>query len=986
MPIVQVTRYGGGGGGDGTSGFSGFSGTSGFSGFSGFSGTSGPTGPAGGSGVSIKDTFTQVGHGFTIGDVVYRKSDSTWQKAQADTIATAESVGIIESVSGNDFVIVFNGIITTLSGLVDSTPYFLSDSTAGAYSSTEPSTIGYVSKPVLIAFSTTSGLVLGYRGAVIGGDVGPTGASITGPTGTLGATGSTGASSTVTGPTGPVQTGPTGADSITTGPTGADSLTTGPTGPVQTGPTGAASLITGPTGNIGPAAVAGEIPSAHVEMSTPVGTTSATLEDVAGVSTTITLDEPVKIAVFCSFQVSTQSGASASTIGIAISIDGVDGDEVQRQLSGSSDIGIGAIVHRTSLSLVAGTYTVKLRFRRVAGVATPGIDTADLLVMAMQSAKGETGPTGAQSITTGPTGSISITTGPTGPIQTGPTGSASIITGPTGAQSITTGPTGPEVTGPTGADSITTGPTGPVQTGPTGADSLITGPTGPEVTGATGAQSITTGPTGPIQTGPTGAASLVTGPTGPEVTGPTGAQSITTGPTGPEVTGPTGAQSITTGPTGPEVTGPTGADSLTTGPTGPLNSTGPTGAQSITTGPTGPEVTGPTGAQSITTGPTGPIQTGPTGALNSTGPTGASITGPTGAASITTGPTGSGSTGPTGVVQSVNVVQNGNFEVWQRGTSIAADAITKLADRWIYEKTSTATGTITREDSGPDKVSSYSMKFDVTGDDTSIAASDRAIIYQSFEGSFFQAVRDKAMTLSFWVKSYQTGTFCVCLSANGENERFVAEYTINSSNTWEKKTISISAISGGTWGEHTNAAGRIIFFLMAGSDFQSATGWAASGLSATSNQTNLFSSTDNYFWLSQVQLEPGSTATDFEVLDPTEVLASCQRYLVAYGGTAAYERVANGLVVTSSIATVPANLPVTMRATPAVTYDSVGSWTIFYGNNAISECTAISITNASPLVATMNVTATGTPLTPGEAATLGADNTTAARLYLSAEI
>ena len=115
-------------------------------------------------------------------------------------------------------------------------------------------------------------------------------------------------------------------------------------------------------------------------------------------------------------------------------------------------------------------------------------------------------------------------------------------------------------------------------------------------------------------------------------------------------------------------------------------------------------------------------------------------------------------------------------------------------------------------------------------------------------------------------------------------------------------------------------------------------------------------------------------------------LARCQWYLVWYGGTHAYERVGNGLVATSSIATIVVNLPVTMRAAPAVTYDAVGSWALFYGNNAISECTVIAINSAGPQSAAMNCTATGTPLTPGEAAMFGADNTTAARLYFSAEI
>ena len=70
----------------------------------------GPTGPGStgtGSGIAIKDTFTQVGHGFATSDVIYRKADSTWQLAIADDVLTAESVGIVESVAGNDFTVVF---------------------------------------------------------------------------------------------------------------------------------------------------------------------------------------------------------------------------------------------------------------------------------------------------------------------------------------------------------------------------------------------------------------------------------------------------------------------------------------------------------------------------------------------------------------------------------------------------------------------------------------------------------------------------------------------------------------------------------------------------------------------------------------------------------------------------------------------------------------------------------------------------------------
>lgn len=119
----------------------------------------------------------------------------------------------------------------------------------------------------------------------------------------------------------------------------------------------------------------------HVETGTPAGTTSGTLEDVANMSTTISLANPGHVVAFASFQISTQSGAAPSVIAVAISIDGVDGREASRYLSGSNDIGMGAIVERTDSPLAAGTYTVKLRFRRVSGAATPGIDVASLVAV-----------------------------------------------------------------------------------------------------------------------------------------------------------------------------------------------------------------------------------------------------------------------------------------------------------------------------------------------------------------------------------------------------------------------------------------------------------------------------------------------------------------------------------------------------------------------------------------------------------------------------
>jgi hypothetical protein len=63
--------------------------------------------------------------------------------------------------------VVFEGKVTGLTGLTIGVVYFLSPTIAGAITTTEPSNIGEISKPILIATSSTTGNILRYRGIII---------------------------------------------------------------------------------------------------------------------------------------------------------------------------------------------------------------------------------------------------------------------------------------------------------------------------------------------------------------------------------------------------------------------------------------------------------------------------------------------------------------------------------------------------------------------------------------------------------------------------------------------------------------------------------------------------------------------------------------------------------------------------------------------------------------------------------------------------
>lgn len=123
---------------------------------------------SGGGGSGASSDFQQSAHGFAVGDIV-RLSNSAYVKAKADSAANAEVAGIIGTVTNaSNATIVYIGAITGMSGLTAGTTYFLSAATAGALTATEPSTVGQISKPCFLARTTSGGIFVNMRGAVVG--------------------------------------------------------------------------------------------------------------------------------------------------------------------------------------------------------------------------------------------------------------------------------------------------------------------------------------------------------------------------------------------------------------------------------------------------------------------------------------------------------------------------------------------------------------------------------------------------------------------------------------------------------------------------------------------------------------------------------------------------------------------------------------------------------------------------------------------------
>jgi hypothetical protein len=108
---------------------------------------------------------TQASHGFTVGQAVYFNGTS-WVLAQADAESTAGNGLVSEVVNGNIFNMTTTGYITGLSGITAGTTYYVSDSTPGALATSA----GAVSRPILFALTTSTGIVLPAGGGSVSRD------------------------------------------------------------------------------------------------------------------------------------------------------------------------------------------------------------------------------------------------------------------------------------------------------------------------------------------------------------------------------------------------------------------------------------------------------------------------------------------------------------------------------------------------------------------------------------------------------------------------------------------------------------------------------------------------------------------------------------------------------------------------------------------------------------------------------------------------
>ena len=312
-----------------------------------------------------------------------------------------------------------------------------------------------------------------------------------------------------------------------------------------------------------------------------------------------------------------------------------------------------------------------------------------------------------------------------------------------------------------------------------------------------------------------------------------------------------------------------------------------------------------------------------------------------------------------GALSNRNLVINGAMNVSQRATSataaVAGGSYITLDRYKIYNDTD---GAYTSEQSttAPDGFPN-SMKLQVTTADTSLSSAQYAAFAHFIEAQNLQqlaygANTAKDVTVSFYVRSNKTGTYCFCLNKNDSTQYlFIKEFTIDVADTWERKIITVSPdsqikASGGAIANDNGAGLRAFIFLAAGSDYHGTNNvWNTNtNYYATSNQVNWMDSTSNNFYITGLQIEVGTEATPFEHRSFDDELLRCSRYFQTIsGGSDAFTFSSKAQGASSVDATVTLRTP--LRASP--TFNSINSRYFNDGSYVASSSTTPTVSQFS---------------------------------------
>ena len=340
-----------------------------------------------------------------------------------------------------------------------------------------------------------------------------------------------------------------------------------------------------------------------------------------------------------------------------------------------------------------------------------------------------------------------------------------------------------------------------------------------------------------------------------------------------------------------------------------------------------------------------------------------------------------------------NRIINGAMEIDQRnaGASVTLTNGTDqyCVDRYKFYRDVGGTFTAQQSSTAPAGFSTSMVITASTG--ASPSASQLNFVKQDIEGFNVADLKwgtsdAKDITISFWIRSSVTGAYAISVANNSLGRSYVTEVTVSSANTWEQKSVTIPGDTSGTWTTNNTAGIRLYLDLGSGSDYNATVNtWASAWDCRTSSSVTWGATTGATLYITGVQLEVGSVATEFERRPYGTELQLCQRYFQKIGSNGG-RFCAIGSIFSPNQAQVSVPLPTKMRSSPSTTFvTATTTWVLNNGSNA-GTCSALTTNSTSPDVVWVTAT-TGASLATASCAIFYEQASTGASvIHFSAEL
>ena len=288
---------------------------------------------------------------------------------------------------------------------------------------------------------------------------------------------------------------------------------------------------------------------------------------------------------------------------------------------------------------------------------------------------------------------------------------------------------------------------------------------------------------------------------------------------------------------------------------------------------------------------------------------------------------------------------NGDMRIAQRSLSTSTADGVKTVDRMVCNRSGGTCqqqrNTLSSSDTGPwEEGFKYSFKLTNTGSSSSEAAYRE--IQNRIEGqdvnAWVHTSTSSYITVSFWAKSSVAGTYYLWLrSKNGTNKVYSHSYTL-AANTWKKVSFTTPGATGVDIANDNLAGLNVNIAVDWGTDYTDAgtsTGsWASfvSGTRLPNFAQDWTGTTNATFEVTGLQVEAGSTPTDFEFRTYGDELARCQRYCfnLITANCGQYAELSIGTYYNSSGIYSRVPFPVTMRSKPTLlTTDATDAFNVY---------------------------------------------------------